>query len=706
MLLDEALSIIPRCHPPKLTDHSVLQIIDTDEFYYPSPVNLIHKDENSRFILFSAPGAVGKTALAKYIAREYGGLYWNIAQKPVLGTSFAGEIAHATGIRNGGMQDKLYADLNAGKALFILDAFDEAALISRREGVKDFLVEIGEILSEAAAPSVILTARSGMAEFIMTVCHEYGFGITQYSIDYFETLEAQNFIEKYFQFKHRSLNGNQKKSVKEYLDDIRRRIGNEDNIRPFLGYAQVLRILSRQIERAFDPQLTSAALTLPHCEKGKLIYNIIQELIDREQSKLEEFKNSIRGKYIELGKTDIVDSLYCKQEQLIRLQFYSLLGTEISLDDYSPCAELLPDDKVAYMALLKDWLPQHVFLENGSIMPIFSDYILAETLLNPDLEMFAEDYLKNQGTRPKLPTRVFADCYLSLNSDCVKSEHIYFLDLAYSSQITIGNRAFCDIGYDQEEDNENLYLTFFDSEKSENRLSVKILRDGNGPIYLNRAENISVNVEGRVILSSKYVTNIVVRDAFIECDILEFDGADVSFETYGDEEIFIIAHDDVIRAPSTKISIKGTNALSVDFPFQNSELKRSIHELISYQCAPGSGTDGSCDIDSIEQFSYGLKKVLEQFRVDRYSGDPAKFKQKIDARCHTGVKANVLKFLISQQIVYEDGLMYKCSLDRMSELNINRGAYTEFNYEQLGDAYEKYSMWYSEYNGPPVKTTI
>lgn len=697
MQLRKALESIKKCQLPTLVDYSVLKVISDEDFYYPSPVSLVHKDEGSKFILFSAPGAVGKTALAKYIAQTYGGFYWNVALKPVGGTSFAGEIAHAVGIGKGALQDKMYSDLNTGDILFVLDSFDEAALISRRDGVKDFLIEIGNIIKNPVSPTIILTARTEMAQFIADTCEKLKFGITQYCIDYFAENDARLFIESYFQHRQQRLSYEQKNEIDRYLGDIKQHIGDNEEVQTFIGYAQVLRILCRQIENAFFtqkdkrlPDLTSSP------DNGKLIYEIIQELISREQGKLAEFKNSIRNKYVKLGKEDIIDSLYCKQEQLIRLHFYAFANQNISVDDYSPCNELLPEDKSTYLELLNDWLPQHVFVQDKTIMPIFSDYLLAESLLNPDLEMFSEEYQEDKASCLRLPTRIFMDCYLSLNHGEVKSDHIYLLDLAYSSQTTIGNSTFCDIEYGESEDFEDdgpLYLSFSDSNNPRApKISMKIDRNENEPIYLNRAENMNINVDGTVIFSAKFIKDVVVRRAFIECDQLEFSASEILLETYGEEENCIIVHEAATKIPGCKLNIAGSRKLKIDFPFeQNDQLKRVFYELLPYQYS--FDVSSGADTDDIEQFTYGLKKVLEQFKTDKYEGDPAKYKEKIDNRCHMGIKAKVLAFLKNEKLVYEDGIMYKCSLRRMEELCISRVAYTQLKFDQLEYAYEIYLQW-------------
>ena len=700
MKLDEVLSTITKCDIPSLQNYSTLQKINTKEFYYPSPLRQIRSEIDSRVILFSAPGAVGKTALAKHIAYNYGGLYWNVALKPIGGTSFAGEITHAVGVGHGAQQDELYRRLKCGESLFILDSFDEAALISRRDGIKDFLSEIGEILSDATAPSIIMTARTEMAQFICDVCSEIGLKISCYEIDYFEELEASRFITEYLRFNKILLNPKQIKNIDAYINEIKQHLGAENNPRTFIGYAQVLSILARQVEVEYktNSELEGLSALVQSKDNHWLIYDIIQELILREQRKLDQFKSSIRHKYIPINKEYVVDSLYCKQEQLIRLQF--LVSTNsvdtIAIDDYTMCAELLPEDKPLYLELLKDWLPQHVFLCNNKVMPIFCDYLLAESLLNSDLEIFAEEY------QAKLPTRVFMDCYLSLNDNCVKSEHIYYLDLAFSSQAETGSTAYCDIGCigiddESSDDNLTLYLTLTsDAPQKEFSLSIKIIRDMNSPICLCRAENMSVTVDGKVILAPSFLTDVTIRKSSIECDELELNAPEVIFETYGDEEKHLIVHDTITRQTGGKITVKGTKKLKVELPTEGLEqYKRTFYEFLRYLYAISADTENANCCDDIEQYVHALKKVLEQFKVDRYDGDPAKFKEKIDARCHTGCKSRVLAFLKAEGLIYEDGIMYKASLKKMDSMKISRVAYNHFDFKQLQYSYEIYQKWFS-----------
>ncbi len=701
MKLDEVLSPIKKCEIPALQNYSTLQKINSKEFYYPSPLHEIRCDANSRVILFSAPGAVGKTALAKHIAYNYGGLYWNVALKPIGGTSFAGEVTHAVGVGHGAQQDELYKRLKSGKSLFVLDSFDEAELISRRDGIKAFLSEIGGILSGATALSIIMTARTEMAQFICDVCDEIGLKISCYEIEYFEERDAPEFIIKYLQFNNIHVSQKQIKNIGAYIDEIKQYLGTKNEPKTFIGYAQVLSILSRQIEveHKTNPELENLSALVHPKDSNWLIYDIIQKLILREQCKLDNFKSSIREKYVPRHKEYVVDSLYCKQEQLIRLQFFVSTNSvdTIAIDDYAVCADLLPEDKQAYLDLLKDWLPQHVFLRSGKVMPIFCDYLLAESLLDSNLEIFAEEY------QTKLPTRVFMDCYLSLNNNCVKSEHIYYLDLAFSSQAETGNTAYCDIGCNETDDEPSdddltLYLTLTaETPQKESSMSVKIVRESNSSICLCRAENMSVTVDGKVVLSPSFLTDVTIRKSYIECDELELNAPEIIFETYGDEENHIIARNSIARQAGGKITIKGTKKLNIEVPAEGMEqYKKTFYEFSQYIHTIAADTENANCCDDIEQYVHALKKVLEQFKVDRYMGDPAKFKEKIDARCHIGCKSRVLSFLKDEGLIYEEGIMYKASLKKMDSMKISRVAYNHFNFKQLQYSYGLYQKWFSE----------
>ena len=224
----------------------------------------------------------------------------------------------------------------------------------------------------------------------------------------------------------------------------------------------------------------------------------------------------------------------------------------------------------------------------------------------------------------------------------------------------------------------------------------KIIREMNSPICLCRAENMSVTVDGKVILAPSFLTDVTIRKSSIECDQLELNAPEVIFETYGDEENLLIVHDTITRLAGGKITIKGTEKLKVELPIEGLEqYKRTFHEFCNHLYTISADTENTNCCDDIEHYVHALKKVLEQFKVDRYDSDPAKFKEKIDARCHTGCKSRVLAFLKAEGLIYEDGIMYKASLEKIDSMKISRVAYNHFDFKQLQYSYDIYQKWFS-----------
>lgn len=85
-----------------------------------------------------------------------------------------------------------------------------------------------------------------MAEFLLKTCQKYGFGITHYSIEYFHEASASEFIYQYLSYQKRNITAAQKTEIQKIYWSHSHTGNNQP--RTFIGYAQVLRILARQVE--------------------------------------------------------------------------------------------------------------------------------------------------------------------------------------------------------------------------------------------------------------------------------------------------------------------------------------------------------------------------------------------------------------------------------------------------------------------------
>ena len=121
---------------------------------------------------------------------------------------------------------------------------------------------------------------------------------------------------------------------------------------------------------------------------------------------------------------------------------------------------------------------------------------------------------------------------------------------------------------------------------------------------------MSVNFDGRLILKcGLFSDHVSIRNSTIECDTLELAGSEIVCETYNAEENRIIIHSNVTRAPGCKIIVRGTKNVKIDIPPQK-ELKQLLYEFSAYWYSFDSISVSTSEHDAIEQFVYGLKKVL------------------------------------------------------------------------------------------------
>ena len=115
-----------------------------DVYKYVEPLFSLASADNlsPRFIIFSAPGATGKTALAKYICHHKGGIYWDLPDNKVAEYSLQGALQNAVGIEN---LSTFYTRLKNGKDFLVIDGFDEAEAGSGRSGIEFFLRDLNSI---------------------------------------------------------------------------------------------------------------------------------------------------------------------------------------------------------------------------------------------------------------------------------------------------------------------------------------------------------------------------------------------------------------------------------------------------------------------------------------------------------------------------------------------------------------------------------
>ena len=118
---------------------------------------------NSKIIIFSSSKAINKSILAKFLANKHNGIYWNLANMQIGDNTFDGTLIKNLGV--GGIS-QFAADLNTGKSILVIDAVDEAEMVSGIENLENFLIDIDNFIGNTEYPSVFLFSELDTAKLM------------------------------------------------------------------------------------------------------------------------------------------------------------------------------------------------------------------------------------------------------------------------------------------------------------------------------------------------------------------------------------------------------------------------------------------------------------------------------------------------------------------------------------------------------------
>lgn len=360
-----------------------------------------HPDQLPPIIVVSAPGAVGKSELARYIAVEKACHVWNLAKLTVGSNTFRGTLARSF---DPGEYSNLVRDFGAGRVLFVLDAFDEAEIRSGPLQVESFLKEIFGFVKDAPQPCVVMFARSSTAQNMIAWLEllagdeeDTRLRHATFSINYFLKQQAEKFVME-------SLSRGDQRGVESNRGVYHRLLNRvfeefytanhadaetawkSQVVRSFLGYAPVLQaIASFIIEEPGDNPLP-VLNRLENDSNGtrigaQLTCDIMDALLEREQGKLVERLKQTQEDKLEARGWDNWYTLYTPVEQLKRIFLYLKGSRDQAIAIDHALAEVPPWLVEDYQEALRNFLPTHPFIvEKRFAGPAFHDYTFARLL--------------------------------------------------------------------------------------------------------------------------------------------------------------------------------------------------------------------------------------------------------------------------------------------------------------------------------------
>jgi hypothetical protein len=342
------------------------------------------QDLNQSVWMIAAPGAVGKSTLAREICAATNAVYLDLAAADTVAGNYV-----VGGLVNAGLWDAW----QAGSTTLLIDALDEARLRVTQSSFEDFLVDVANVAANRSIP-IVLLGRVGIVEEAWAILNDRSnLNPPIFDIELFHADRAKSFVLSALNrlatveeritgrmaFPHlaESLNSHATvydeavRFVVEHLTDATRADG-----RQFAGYAPVLEAVATVI--ASEPNPAKIGEAMKSILQGQVLGRVTSEVMHREAGKLAaQLSASLPG----LNTA----GLYQPAEQLARLASLVLGAGTPKIPKGLP-----PEAVAAYEAAVQSLLPQHPFLDSKEPKPsgaVFAASILAAALTGDDSDV-------------------------------------------------------------------------------------------------------------------------------------------------------------------------------------------------------------------------------------------------------------------------------------------------------------------------------
>lgn len=689
MNFESIFSNYQKCNVYKIKSsvNEYLNYIAEEPFYVSPSFCDIKTDEristlNPKFVLFSAPGAAGKSTLAKYISHSFGSLYWDLSKMKIGENSFSGSILNAVGADK---YSDFIKDLNLGRAMLVIDAFDEAEIISGRKMISGFISDINNIVENHSNPQIILLARTETAQYIASFCVENGISLRHYEIGFFTEGKAKEFITKKIAAK-KTITPAIEDCINSYYNLIKKNI-SEEEANSFLGYAPVLEAISTHITSSSNAgQLLQSIENQTDC--ASIIIKIMDELLIREQGKVvAAFTEKCIDEHPEFTEWGIV---YSREEQLIRIINYILFNDEKYSNYIIPDLPVqLVDD---YQSILQSFLSQHPFIQNSAqntlgfnfTGPAFRDFALSTLILDEIGEPCVQLFLDEGSEEVYFPSQIFFDCYTQLNDGVIRSNHISYVYESFRAKAKATQRAYLHMS--ESEDDKGIAVFGMQDVKrassEEKETVLGVLFDEND-IMFEQFFNTSLDVVNRNVVVGNSKNECSIRNSSIISKQIKWGADKVILESFEPEGIILFSEEKT-TGTTPKFEVNHKYNLRVSIP--------NIYDyfrLIPFKYEMGS----MADID-ITKFTYALRSILIEFRTHK-KDTLAKAIDRIDMAVvgKNVFKQSVLDFLKKKKVIYEAEHLYKIDTTQMQCLGINFMALCRMDICQMNLVFDEYKKF-------------
>ena len=611
----------------------------------------------SGVILVSAPGAVGKSTLARQISFKTGAMLLDLAEAaPVGANTLVGGLA-TTG---------LLQPFQQGSASLIIDGLDEARMRVTHGGYDAFLDDVVNLKAPQHRP-LVLFGRTGAVEDAWLRLSDKGLEPPVLEIGYFSKSQAAKFSK--IQVQNARGDGHIREPDDRAVDLLLDRMGmtlqtEEDS---FSGYAPVLIALSKRVFDPVNPDTQNTQALIARLEKEQeplTLARIADSIMRREQEKL----NSLA-----FQDQSLREKLYAPDEQVARLLAHLYGGTpDISLPHMSV------QDRQAYDDALNTWVLEHPFLDGTGRKPssvVFGGMLGSKALRTKEIAESALDMEFDRGVlaNPFLWEFYMLDLSSSDSAVEIPADHIGILYASLRARLAQGETASLRIDGEIDEGSDQDEFAEGEIEKIDRNGQdvplVSFITDRAGQFRFGlHVEDVDISAPE----SQVYISRIPGKNEIVFV-------APVSITA---KQMNLNANKIVVRPPSSRSGVEFNVNRIVSLQSEDVTVSPDIRPPIcqgtslelfgtGFQNYPWTDFIGATpnNVDpKIDEPLRRLKRILRLFRA-RGMGDLAKYRDAIEDRRRTkGSGQKVLDQLLVEEVLRREGKMYYLNPKRLSSV--------------------------------------
>ncbi|TXB58405.1 ATP-binding protein [Phaeodactylibacter luteus] len=657
--IPDVLNLVIKSHEVKVEGdghEAISKIDDPPTYIYPKLRELIPVKNYKPVLIFSAPGAVGKTTFAKYFSHNKNSYYWDLSKLKLGDNTFIGTIAKHFGHQNLG---DILTKLANGQLVFFFDGFDEAEMVSGLDGIYSFVNEIYQTVKNAPFPAAIFFSRTETVEWIQLTLDEVQEkeAYSVYEIDYFDKEGATKFIKFFLEdIGDASFNAHVE-AFTNALENIFSTIANglgvdsgevwkDDRTRSFLGYSPVLQTISRFLFQQNFYEIQQEFEGVSHLKGVELIQKFANSLLIREQDKVVNILKQ------NTSSPEVFDwtSVYSPDIQLRCVFSYITSGCNFD----SVLGHLDGPDWLerSYIDAVRQFLQNHPFIRNGMFAnSSFQDYTLA---------MLAEDeYYKDEVVqflkRAKNISVLFAFYYKSIYNSKFSGEYPGFLYESLLSGLQLESSISLRLEAEKPGEGNKLVIAYQDRKGKYQVLEYESSDDEDIFCFYRKIHDADIYTESKVVLDGLSNT-LELKDSYVSCQSIYLNARVLILNCYSGSEVTIVSDEYEVGNHQMQIQHKGEGDANVKFPTSDRFPWSKYNDSSLTRTEP--------DQNTLASKVYALRLILAPFRRHK-KGIFGKQHEYIE---NIIVKDNPLRREIFERLI-SSNILFKRSNEPIYELN-------------------------------------